>query len=330
MSSPRTQPHDVASGQARAQAPTIGGHDPRPGSEVDLRTDLAGRVLPNPLMTASGCAANGPELDRFFDVTELGAYVTKSVMMRPRSGRSTPRMAETPSGMLNSIGLQGPGIEAFCLHDLRWLKARGARVLVSVAGGTAGEFADVAARLAASEAFDAVAGVEINVSCPNVANRGLVFSCDPVSSAEVVSAVTAELPSRWPTFAKLTPDVTDITAIARAALEAGAHGLTAVNTLLGLKIDTVAMRPHLGGITGGLSGPAVRPVAVRAVWQLRAAMLAGAVPEAERPRPETIAERVSDRMARARQTDTSFDDLASPDANQDNVEIPAFLRRQAN
>lgn len=247
---------------------------------VDLSTDLAGAGLANPVMTASGCAANGKELARFFDVAQLGAFVTKTVMPNPRSGRGTPRMAETPSGMLNSIGLQGPGIDAFVANDLPWLADRGAKVLVSIAGEDATEFAHVAATLRDCDAASAVVGVEVNISCPNVANRGLVFSCDPVSSAEVVSAVVAELPSHWPAFAKLTPDVTDITAIGRAALEAGAHGLTAINTLLGLKIDTRAMRPHLGGITGGLSGPAVRPVGIRAVWQLRAAMLAGAIPTA--------------------------------------------------
>lgn len=250
------------------------------GPTVDLSVDLAGMRLPNPVMTASGCAANGRELDRFFDVSELGAFVTKTVMAGPRAGRGTPRMAETSGGMLNSIGLQGPGIEAFCEQDLPWLAQRGARVLVSIAGGDAAEFAHVARVLRDCDAAEAVAGVEINISCPNVANRGLVFSCDPDSSARVVSAVVAELPSQWPAFAKLTADVTDIVAIAAAALGAGAHGLTAINTLLGMRIDTTRMKPHLGGITGGLSGPAIRPVAVRAVWQLRSAMLAGALPVA--------------------------------------------------
>lgn len=248
--------------------------------KADLSVDLGGASLPNPVMTASGCAANGRELDRFFDVSELGAFVTKTVMANPRSGRGTPRMAETPSGMLNSIGLQGPGIEAFCEQDLPWLAERGVRVLVSIAGSDAAEFAHVARVLRDCDAASAVAGVEINISCPNVANRGLVFSCDTGASAQVVSSVVAELPSEWPTFAKLTADVTDIVSIARAALEAGATGLTAINTLLGIRIDTTTMRPHLGGITGGLSGPAMRPVAVRAVWQLRAAMLTGALPTA--------------------------------------------------
>lgn len=242
---------------------------------VDLSVSLSGRTLPNPVMTASGCAANGRELHRFFDVSQLGAFVTKTVMMDPRSGRGTPRMAETASGMLNSIGLQGPGIHAFVEQDLPWLKSVGARVLVSIAGNTAGEFADVAKVLADSDAFDCVVGVEVNISCPNVANRGLVFACDPLSSAKVVALVREQLPRDVPMFAKLTPDVTDIVTIADAAVKAGATGLTMINTLLGMVIDTDRLRPHLGGITGGLSGPSIRPVAVRALWQVTAAMRDG-------------------------------------------------------
>ncbi len=239
---------------------------------ADLTTRLGTLTLPNPVMTASGCAANGRELHRFFDVSDLGAFVTKTVMADPRSGRPTPRMAETPSGMLNSIGLQGPGIGAFLDKDLTWLKSVGARVLVSIAGNTAVEFAQVARDLVAHPAFDAVVGVEVNISCPNVANRGLVFACDPMSSAKVVSLVREELPRDFPMFAKLTPDVTDIVAIADAAVRAGAGGLTMINTLLGIAIDTDRMRPQLAAVTGGLSGPAVRPVAVRAIWQCTAAM----------------------------------------------------------
>ncbi len=245
---------------------------------VDLATTLAGVTLPNPVMTASGCAANGRELHRFFPVSELGAFVTKTVMRDPRSGRGTPRMAETASGMLNSIGLQGPGIEAFAAEDLPWLESVGARVLVSVAGNTAEEFGEVAARLAQSPAFGAVVGVEANISCPNVANRGLVFACDAVSSERVVAIVRDRLPTGTPVFAKLTPDVTDIVAIAAAALAAGADGLTMINTLLGMVIDTDRLRPQLAGVTGGLSGPAVRPVAVRALYQVTAAMRAGTLP----------------------------------------------------
>src|SRR3954451_10668203 len=243
--------------------------------DVDLSTVLADAHLDNPLMTASGCAAAGRELHQFFDVAELGAVVTKSVMLQPRSGRATPRMAETDSGMLNSIGLQGPGIDAFVEKDLAWLRSVGARVLVSIAGNTAEEFGDVAECLARSAAFDTVVGVEVNISCPNVANRGLVFACDALSSEGGVRLVRARLPAHTPIFAKLTPDVTDIVTIAHAALKAGADGLTMINTLLGMVIDTDLLRPQLAGITGGLSGPAVRPVAVRALWQVPGAKREG-------------------------------------------------------
>jgi dihydroorotate dehydrogenase (NAD+) catalytic subunit len=259
-----------------ATATTTVSHPVAP--EVDMSVALGPARLPNPLMTASGCAANGKELHRFFDVAELGAFVTKSVMADPRSGRGTPRMAETPSGMLNSIGLQGPGIGAFVRDDLAWLKSAGARALVSIAGSSSSEYAEVAATLRASDAFDAVVGVEVNISCPNVANRGLVFACDPLASAQVISLVREQLPRDIPIFAKLSPDVTDIVEIAGACVAAGADGLTMINTLLGMVIDTDLLRPQLAGITGGLSGPAIRPVAVRAIWQVRAAMLEGRLP----------------------------------------------------
>ncbi|HEX7538223.1 MAG TPA: dihydroorotate dehydrogenase [Dermatophilaceae bacterium] len=245
---------------------------------IDMAVDLAGMRLPNPLMTASGCAANGRELHRFFDIALLGAFVTKTVMADPRSGRGTPRMAETPSGMLNSIGLQGPGITDFARSDLVWLRSVGARVLVSIAGNTAAEFSEVAAALRDSPAFGAVVGVEVNISCPNVANRGLVFACDPLSSAKVIALVRESLPRDLPIFAKLSPDVTDIVEIARACVDAGADGLTMINTLLAMVIDTELLRPQVAGVTGGLSGPGIRPVAVRAIWQVRAAMLEGRMP----------------------------------------------------
>lgn len=244
---------------------------------VDLRTDLAGLHLRGPVMTASGCAAAGRELADFVDLAALGAVVTKTVMRDPRAGRPTPRMAETPSGMLNAIGLQGPGLQAFLDDDLPWLAARGATVVVSIAGNDPDEFAALAAQVAVAPG---VAAVEVNISCPNVANRGLVFACETGSAQDVVGAVTAAVDGRLPVFAKLSPDVTDIVQIARACLLAGADGLTMINTLLGVVIDTDTLRPRLGATTGGLSGPAVRPVAVRCVWQVHAAMRAGLLPQA--------------------------------------------------
>jgi dihydroorotate dehydrogenase (NAD+) catalytic subunit len=241
----------------------------RPLPWVDMATSLAQVPLPNPVMTASGCAASGRELDQFFDLTDLGALVTKSVMMRPRSGRPTPRMAETPSGMLNSIGLQGPGIDAFIDNDLAWLRRRGVRTVVSIAGSSVDEYAKLAQRLRNT---DGVTAVEVNISCPNVEDRGQVFACDPAAAAAVIAAVRRSTTPGVPVIAKLSPDVTDIVEVARAAVDAGADVLSMINTTLGLVIDPTTMRPALAGVTGGLSGPAIRPMAVRCVWQVHQAL----------------------------------------------------------
>jgi dihydroorotate dehydrogenase (NAD+) catalytic subunit len=231
---------------------------------VDMRTTLGAVEIPSPVLTASGCSAFGRELEPFVDVAALGAVVTKSVQLRPRSGRPTPRMAETPSGMLNSIGLQGPGIDGLLADDLPWLAERGARAFVSIAGTRVEHFAELAERL---RGVPGVLGLEVNISCPNVESRGEVFACDPVAASDVIAAVRAQ-----PVYAKLSPDVTDIVSVARACVDAGADGLSMINTLLGLVIDPDTMRPVLGGVTGGLSGPAIRPVALRCVWQVHAAM----------------------------------------------------------
>jgi dihydroorotate dehydrogenase (NAD+) catalytic subunit len=236
---------------------------------TDLTTTLGSLTLPNPVLTASGCAASGRELNQFFDVSALGAVVTKSIMLRARSGRPTPRMAETPSGMLNSIGLQGPGIDAFIENDLVWLAAHDARTVVSIAGGHTDEYVSLARRLYGNPA---VSMIEVNISCPNVESRGQVFACDPLASSRVIAAVRRVADPTVPVFAKLSPDVTDIVSIARASVDAGADGLSLINTLLGLVIDTDTMAPVLGGVTGGLSGPAIRPVALRCVWQVHAAL----------------------------------------------------------
>lgn len=237
--------------------------------DVDMSTDLAGAALPSPVLTASGCAAAGRELDQFMDITALGAVVTKSIMLKPRSGRPTPRMAETPSGMLNSIGLQGPGIDSFLENDLAWLRTRGARAVVSIAGGTVDEFTKLAQRL---RHVDGVTAVEVNISCPNVEDRGQVFACAAAPASAVVAAVRRATAPGIPVLAKLSPDVTDIVEIAQAVVAAGADGLSMINTLLGMAIDTETMRPALAGVTGGLSGPAIRPVAVRCVWQVHQAL----------------------------------------------------------
>ncbi|MBO0777151.1 MAG: dihydroorotate dehydrogenase [Actinobacteria bacterium] len=225
--------------------------------------------LPNPILTASGCAGAGRELAQFFDIAKIGAIVTKSVMLAPRAGRPTPRMAETDCGMLNSIGLQGPGIDAFLQRDLPWLLSRGARAVVSIAGSTVAEYAELAERLSDAPG---VTAIEVNISCPNVEDRGQVFACDAGSSAAVIEGVRGRVRYDIPVFAKLSPDVTDIVSIARACRRAGADGLSMINTLLGMAIDTDTMRPVLAGVTGGLSGPAIRPIAVRCIWQVHQAL----------------------------------------------------------
>lgn len=249
-------------------------------TSVDLSTSIGSLHLPAPTMTASGCAAAGAELAPYLDLSQLGAVVTKSVMREARSGRATPRMAETPSGMLNSIGLQGPGVESFAANDLPVLAAAGARVIASIAGGDPEEFGELAARLARESA---VGALEVNISCPNVANRGLVFACDPGASRAVLEAVSEAVRASGrpdlPVLAKLSPDVTDLVAVARACTDGGATGLTAINTTLGMVVDPVTLRPQLAGVTGGTSGPAIRPIAVRCVWQLTAAKRAGVLPD---------------------------------------------------
>jgi dihydroorotate dehydrogenase (NAD+) catalytic subunit len=234
-----------------------------------MSTSLGRLDFISPVFTASGCAAAGKELDQFIDITTIGAVVTKSVMLNPRSGRATPRMAETPSGMLNGIGLQGPGIDDFIQNDLSWLSQKGAKTIVSIAGNNVAEFGKVADKL---RDIPGVIAIEVNISCPNVENRGQVFACDPYAAADVMNNVRRNVSASIPLFAKLSPDVTDITEIAKSVVKAGADGLSVINTLLGMVIDTDTLRPLLSGKTGGLSGPAIRPVAVRCVYQIRKAL----------------------------------------------------------
>jgi dihydroorotate dehydrogenase (NAD+) catalytic subunit len=241
---------------------------PTSTAKVDMSTTLGTFDVPDPVFTASGCAAAGQELAAFNDLTAIGGVVTKSIQLTPRSGRPTPRMAETPSGMLNSIGLQGPGIDAFLSRDLFWLGSHGVRAVVSIAASSVDDYGKLAARLRGHP----VSAIEVNISCPNVEDRGQVFACDRNAAAAVVQAVRRQAPTGVPVFAKLSPDVTDIVEIARACIDVGADGLSLINTTLGIVIDTQTMRPTLAGVTGGLSGPAIRPLALRCVWQVHAAL----------------------------------------------------------
>jgi len=237
-------------------------------STLDFSTKIGSKRFSNPIFTASGCASSGQELSQFFPLTEIGAIVTKSIMTKARTGRATPRMAETPSGMLNSIGLQGPGIDAFLENDIPWLVANSAKIIVSIAGETVDEYGVLARRL---RAVPGISAVEVNISCPNVENRGQVFACHPDTATAVIESVRRNIGGELPIVAKLSPDVTNIVEIAQSVINAGVDGLALINTLLGMVIDTNTMKPKLAGKTGGLSGPAIRPVAVRAIYQVHQA-----------------------------------------------------------
>jgi dihydroorotate dehydrogenase (NAD+) catalytic subunit len=235
---------------------------------------LAARVgaleLPNPIMTASGTSGHGTELADYGDLSGLGAVVVKSLSVDPWPGNPAPRVREVGAGMLNSVGLQGPGLAAWMAEDLPALADSGARVVVSIWGRTEADFgraAELVATAAATDAGACIAALEVNVSCPNVEDRSRMFAHSVEATARVMAATACGLP-RW---AKLSPNVPDVVEIATGALEGGADGLTLVNTLLGLALDLETGRPVLGGGGGGLSGPPVHAVAVRAVWECRAA-----------------------------------------------------------
>lgn len=234
---------------------------------MDLTTLLGPLELANPIVTASGCFGSGREINRFYDVAALGAVVVKSVTLEPRLGLPTPRMAETASGMLNAIGLQNPGIERWLADDLPWLQAHGVPTILSIAGSSVAEYRHLAERV---RGLQGIIAIEANISCPNVEDRGTIFACSPESTRDAISQVTRA--SSVPVFAKLTPDVTDIVTIAESARAGGAAGVSVINTLLGMAIDVETARPRLGAVTGGLSGPAIKPVALRVVHQIHQAL----------------------------------------------------------
>jgi dihydroorotate dehydrogenase (NAD+) catalytic subunit len=229
---------------------------------LNVGVELAGLRLKNPLIAASGTFGYGVECEGIVDLSRLGGIVTKGLYLEPRDGCPTPRIAETPSGLLNAIGLQGVGIRAFVRDVLPRLARHDTAVLVNVCGDTVEEYAEVA-RIAADA--PGVDGLEINISCPNVKKGGIAFGGDPGMTREVVSAVRRV--TRLPVIPKLSPNVTDITVFARVCEDAGADALSCINTLLGLAVDVEARRPRLAFGTGGLSGPAIRPIAVRMAWQ---------------------------------------------------------------
>lgn len=234
---------------------------------VNLGFNIAGLKFKNPVMTASGTCGYGPELEDFFDISRLGGLVIKGTTMEPREGNPYPRMAETPAGMLNSVGLQNKGIDYFEEHIYPRISGYDTNVIVNVNGSFLEDYIALSERIARLEKIPAI---ELNISCPNVKMGGMSFGTNPVSAREVIKAVRKIYPKVL--IVKLSPNVTNIVEFARIAEEEGADSVSLVNTLLGIAVDINTMRPKLATITGGLSGPAIKPVALRMVWQVARAV----------------------------------------------------------
>ncbi len=229
----------------------------------DMTVEVAGIKMRNPVMTASGTFGYGAEFADYLNLESIGAMITKGLSLKPKAGNPTPRIVETPGGMLNAIGLQNVGVDAFIAQKLPYLAKVDTPVIVNVYGNTLEEYGEVAARL---DGLGGVAGIEVNISCPNVKQGGIVFGTDPQAAAEVVRLVRKS--TSKPLIVKLSPNVTDVVSMARACADAGADALSLINTLTGMAIDLDRRRPILANVTGGLSGPAIKPVALRMVWQV--------------------------------------------------------------
>ena len=235
----------------------------------DLSTKLGGIDLATPVLAASGTFAAGREGAAFVDLSKAGGIIVKSMTLTPWKGKPTPRMCETPSGMLNAIGIQNKGVDYFVEEDLPWLLKKGVNVFASIAGNTVEEFVKVAERLRLKGR--GVAAIEINISCPNLEDRNNIFAHSAESTAAVVEGVKSAVKKVIPVYPKLSPNVTSLVEIAEAAVESGADGLSLVNTVFGMAIDIDTRRPKLAGTYGGLSGPAIRPIAVRAIHEVHRA-----------------------------------------------------------
>lgn len=233
----------------------------------DLSVNLAGINLRNPVMTASGTFGYGEEFAEYCDLEKIGAFVTKGLSLKPRAGNPTPRIVETPGGMLNAIGLQNVGIDAFIAKKVPFLRTVDTPAVANYFGNTVEEYVEMTRRL---DVIPEVAALEINISCPNVKQGGIVFGTDPDCAASVVSACREATVK--PLIVKLSPNVTDIVAMARACEDAGADCLSLINTLTGMAIDLNRRRPVLANVTGGFSGPAIKPIALRMVWQVARAV----------------------------------------------------------
>ncbi|MBO7436876.1 MAG: dihydroorotate dehydrogenase [Bacteroidaceae bacterium] len=229
---------------------------------VQLSTKIGSLELKNPVMTASGTFGYGTEYADFMDISRLGAIIVKGTTLAPRQGNPYPRMAETPSGMLNAVGLQNKGVDYFVDHIYPEVQKIGTAIIVNVSGSCIDDYVQTASII---NTLDDIPAIELNISCPNVKQGGMAFGVNPESAAQVVSAVRKAYDKTL--IVKLSPNVTDITEIARAVEGAGADSVSLINTMLGMAIDAEKRRPILSTITGGMSGPAVKPVALRMVWQ---------------------------------------------------------------
>ncbi len=231
--------------------------------EIDISTDLGGIKLDNPVCAASGTFGYGREYEPYVDIYQIGAVIVKGTTLEPRAGNPPPRIIETASGMLNAIGLENPGINEFLNTHLPYLRENNVTVIANIAGNTIEEYAAIAEMI---EGNPGVAGIELNISCPNVKQGGLQFGTDPQMVYEVVKAVKEK--TTLPVMPKLSPNVTDIVEIARASEAGGADALSMINTLMGMAVDINTRKPFLANIFGGLSGPAIKPVALRMIYQV--------------------------------------------------------------
>ena len=231
--------------------------------EIDISTDLGGIKLDNPVCAASGTFGYGREYEPYIDISKIGAVIVKGTTLEPRTGNPPPRIIETPSGMLNAIGLENPGIKEFLTTHLSYLRENNVTVIANIAGNTIEEYATIAEMI---DGNDGIAGIELNISCPNVKQGGLQFGTDPQMVYEVVKAVKDK--TTLPVMPKLSPNVTDIVEIARASEAGGADALSMINTLMGMAVNINTRKPFLANIFGGLSGPAIKPVALRMIYQV--------------------------------------------------------------
>jgi dihydroorotate dehydrogenase (NAD+) catalytic subunit len=229
---------------------------------MTLGVRIGSLEMPNPIIAASGCFGYGLEYEDVVDLSQLGGVAVKGLFLKEREGHPPPRIAETPAGMLNAIGLQGIGVHRFVAEKLPLLRERGARTIVNICGTTLDEYAEIARILSDHEG---VAAIELNISCPNIKEGGIQFGCSLAGAADVTRAVRKV--TSLPVIPKLTPNVTDVASFARAAEDAGADAVSLVNTFLAMAIDIETRRPKLSNMLGGLSGPAIRPIAVRMVWE---------------------------------------------------------------